>query len=99
MSIAPPERLWRLHATTTITEQFDDSLVVFDPATGETHFLADLPALVLAELDDEPRSVRELIERLAGPVELDRAAEQQILTALTQLEAAELVESRAPKPD
>ncbi len=94
--MTPSERLWRLQATTTLSEQIDNSLVVFDPTTGETHFLADLPALVLAELDDKPRSIRELIERLAGPVELGHVAEQQILTALTQLEAAELVESRAP---
>ena len=68
---------------------------VFDPCTGQTHFLTELPALILAELDITPCPVEELIQRLAGPDKLDQAAEQRIQAALTQLEAAELVESRA----
>jgi len=86
-------------ATDCLFEEFPDDVVVFDPSTGETHFVTQLPALILAELDTTPRSVAELIERLAGPVELGETEEQQILDALSRLEAAELVESEPSESD
>ncbi len=44
---------------------------VFDPATGETHFLTELPALLLEAIGPSPATALELVERLAGPVDLD----------------------------
>ena len=67
---------------------------MFDPATGETHFLSDLPALLLAAVDAEPAEVATLIDRIAGPVTLDGQAQAQVVAALIFLESAELVESR-----
>jgi len=98
--MASPQRLWRrCVATDCLFEEILDDVVVFDPSTGETHFATQLPALILAELDTTPRSVAALIERLAGPTRLEQAAEQQILDALSRLEAAELVESEPSEPD
>ena len=95
-----PQRLWRrCAAEDCLFEEFTDDVVVFDPSTGETHFVTQLPALILAELDTTPRSVETLIERLAGPTGLEQAAEQQILDALSRLEAAELVESEPTESD
>ena len=68
---------------------------VFDPRSGETHFLNDLPSLVLSVIDDQPSTLHELVERLAGPVDLDPTAQSQIVSALLFLEGAELVESQA----
>jgi hypothetical protein len=67
---------------------------VFDPATGETHFLSELPALIATIVDGTWASPVELITRYAGPVQLDAAAEAQFLAALASLERAEIVESR-----
>ena len=72
---------------------------MFDPATGETHFLSDLPALLLAAVDGQPPDVAPLIERVAGPVSLDGHAEAQVAAALIYLESAELVESRPMSTD
>lgn len=98
--MAAPERLWNCAARTRPLEEIlDDELVLFDPSTDETHFLSELPALILAELDATPRSLAELVDRLVGPGELDPAAEQKIRLALTHLEAAELVESQPRQPN
>lgn len=67
---------------------------VFDPQSGETHFLAELPALIAATVDADWASADELVARYAGQVDLDDAAKAQILAALASLEAAEIVESR-----
>lgn len=68
--------------------------VVFDPDTGETHFLSELPRLLLTVVTSAPVSHAELVERLAGQAELDSQAEAQVITALVFLERAELIESR-----
>ncbi len=72
---------------------------MFDPATGETHFLSDLPALIVTIVDDDWASHTNIIERYAGPVELDGSAETQVIAALVSLERAELVESSFPATD
>jgi PqqD family protein of HPr-rel-A system len=66
---------------------------VFDPATGETHFLNALPLLLLEAMAESPSTAENLIDALAGPVELNDDAAQRITAALHLLEDAELVES------
>ena len=68
---------------------------VFDPATGETHFLNELPAVILLAIDKTPVSFSALVERLGGGDEIDERAAAKILAALSLLETAELVESRS----
>lgn len=67
---------------------------MFDPASGETHFLSDLPALLLGQVDESWCDTMTLIERIAGPVALDTEDQSKVLAALHFLEGAELVESR-----
>jgi PqqD family protein of HPr-rel-A system len=66
---------------------------VFDPATGETHFLTELPLLLLEAVDKLPSATDSLINTLAGPVKLEQDAADKILAALRLLEDAELIES------
>lgn len=68
---------------------------VFDAASGETHFLSELPAVILPSIDKTPASFSNLVERLGGPDGIDEQAEAKIRAALSLLEAAELVESRS----
>jgi PqqD family protein of HPr-rel-A system len=70
-----------------------DPAPVFDPATGETHFLTDLPLLLLETVVESPGTTEDLITALAGPVELDDAEAGRITAALHLLEDAELIES------
>lgn len=92
-------RFWRRLGPALIWDREPGQGPVFDPATGETHFLSELPALIATTLDGEWAPHAELVTRYAGPVELDAAAEAQFVAALTSLERAELVESRLSVTD
>jgi len=92
----PEQRLWFRDAPALAVGESPLDGVVFDPATGETHFLNELPALLLSSIDGTPRPIAALVERIAGPTELDAEARTQIIGALVSLERAELVESRLP---
>ena len=79
----------------------EDTLTpVFDPATAETHFLNDLPLLLLSAIGSEPRGFDALVADLAGD-DIDDHARGRLYATLLQLEQAELVESvlRAPRKD
>jgi PqqD family protein of HPr-rel-A system len=67
---------------------------VFDPLSGETHFLSDLPDLVLDVIDTHPRPLDEIITRLTDGEPLDdEGIAGNVAKALAYLEQAELVES------
>lgn len=85
---------WRRMGPALVWDGQPSAGAVFDPQSGETHFLGDLPALVAATVDAEWASAQDLLVRYAGSVVLDDAAKTQILAALASLEAAEIVESR-----
>lgn len=88
-------RRWFRRGAPLVWERGVGEGVVFDPVSGETHFLSDLPSLLLSAIDEQPSTLAELVERFAGPVDLDPTAQSQIVSALLFLEGAELVESQA----
>lgn len=85
--------LWYRDAPRYLQEAFDGVHAIFDPATGETHFLAELPALILTAVDNQPATPEALMDRLIGSDDAGRAMEQQVSATLQFLAAAELVES------
>lgn len=66
--------------------------VLFDPRSGETHFLAPLPALLLTCTDDTWVTAQQLVERFAGKLVLGSKTQIQVYAALDSLERAELVQ-------
>lgn len=86
-------RAWRRCGPDLAWGDDSEPRAVFDPATGETHFLTQLPALLLEEIGQTPTPAAELIERLAGPVDLDSDAAARVTAALRELEGAGLIES------
>ena len=91
--------IWYRRGAGLLWESQVDGAVVFDPDTGETHFLSDLPAMALAEIDDTPVTLSGLIERLDGPEDLPAEARQQIHAALLSLEQVELITSESGETD
>jgi hypothetical protein len=73
--------------------------MVFDPATGETSFPSELPALLLQSIGQTPASYSMLLEGIAGPIDLDESGRARVLAALAFLEGAELVESLTPQTE
>lgn len=91
---AASKRLWSRCGPEVVWASTPEYGVVFDPTTGSTHFLSELPALLLSTITDTPESSLNLLERLVGPITVDRKEIAKITAALSYLEAAELVESR-----
>ena len=78
-------------------ETLGEAQAVFDRRTGETHFLADLPALILQALCERQLTRTALINELASAADIaiDENVSNRVLAALQFLERAELVESAA----
>ena len=93
--------VWRLaSAPVAAPFRFDDSVVVFNPASWDTHLLNESAALILELLTKKPRSLQELVEALAGDrapsAELDRFR-QDVRFALENMESLGLVKHDAGK--
>lgn len=88
-----PGQAWARKGAPLEWEMQKGAAVVFDPETGATHFLSDLPSLLLSHIDDVPADLAILIERLDGPKELGLDERKQILSALLSLEQSELITS------
>lgn len=91
--VTETKKLWVRCAPKPVSMLFGEWTLVFDPATGETHFLTELPALLLDAVNDEGSHARELVERCVGQEQHAFDLASQVTLALDFLEAAELVET------
>lgn len=87
-----PQRLVRYHLD-------GDDVILFDRASGETHFLNELTALVLERITSEGTSLQRLLDALQewSGTRLNADSVAKIEFALKALEESELVECRAVK--
>ena len=83
---------WHRKGEKILIERFEYA-VVFDPQTGETHFLSELPMMLLAVVCPQPQDIRKLSESLDSGVDLTSELKVRMLQALQQLEYVELIES------
>lgn len=87
---------WARRGSPLLNLDFPPYVVCFDPCTGETHFLNELPALILSVVNREPATLHCLVERIAGPEVAGELVQRQFSAALDFLVAANLVESIDP---
>lgn len=67
---------------------------VFDPATGETHFLNELPLMLLSAINARPQLATSLARQIFGDsIALGNAELARVETALRLLKNAEIIES------
>lgn len=85
--------MWSRFGANIVLEALPSANAVFDPETGETHFVSELPTLVLQAVGPDPATAAKLIQKIAGPVELDENSIEAVHSSLQQLEYAGLVES------
>lgn len=88
------ERHWLRPGPSVVLADEYAEVPVFDPVTGETHFLNDLPLMLLSEIGPQPRAFDPLLEGLGEDGDLDDHAKARIQGALLFLEQAGLIESR-----
>ncbi len=73
--------------------EWDDGCVVFNRATGETHYLDNFTSYLLRLIEADARTVLELTETVCAGLGLERSVhlEGQIITALRNFDALALV--------
>jgi PqqD family protein of HPr-rel-A system len=89
------DQVWRA-SSELVTEAVDeDGFAVFDRQTGMTHFLSDLPVLVLDLLQDGGKTFAQLVEAVAEAGDLDPGSipRETLARTLSDLAKAELVTS------
>ncbi len=68
-------RCWRLPTGAQLLwRAWDDEVIVFNSASGQTHLLDALSGATLKELEDSPRTIAQLASQLADKFELDPQA-------------------------
>lgn len=73
--------------------EWDDGCVVFNRATGETHYLDNFTSYLLRLIEADARTVLELTETVCAGLGQERSVhlEGQIITALRNFDALALV--------
>jgi PqqD family protein of HPr-rel-A system len=87
---------WSRCGPSSIQRALGPAHAVYDATSGETHFLSELPALLLQAIDRTPRSAIELLTAVAGEADYTPEQIQQAEAALRELERAGLVEYVEP---
>ena len=92
------ETVWRLPVGAELLWQtWDDEVIVFNTASGQTHLLDALSAAALREIEDQPGSVDRLADRVAERFELDTDVLLQRLTEVcARFDELGLVEPQRP---
>jgi PqqD family protein of HPr-rel-A system len=77
-----------------IWREWDDGCVVFNRATGETHYLDNFTSYLLRLVESAPRSAEELTATVCAELGQERAdaLEAQVAKALRNFEALALLE-------
>ncbi len=85
---------WRESDQPLVWSDSDQFFAVFDPVSGETHLLNELPAMLLQQVDAQPRTAAELLATILGEEAGEIAPQQidQIIATLKFLAEAELIE-------
>ena len=92
---------WRASIAELTWVDTEDFCAVFDPATGETHLLNPLPALLLQHIGQVPCNTLQLLTDISGcdVFAADSIEAQKAFVALQSLQSAELVDSTIPRLD
>lgn len=91
-------RVWQLPAGAELLWQtWDEEVIVFNTASGQTHLLDALSAAVLKEVEDHPGSIARLTIRLAKRFEIDTTdLSQRLIEVCVRFDELGLLEPRRP---
>ena len=92
------DTVWRLPVGAELLwQKWDDEVIVFNTASGQTHLLDALSAATLREIESRPGGINQLADRLAERFELDGADLSQRLTEVcARFDELGLVEPQRP---
>jgi PqqD family protein of HPr-rel-A system len=84
--------MWRRQSPPLNCQSIPPAYAIFDPSSGDTHFLSELPTLLLQSIDHKARSALDLLIAIAGEDVYSEEQIQRAEAALRELEKAGLVE-------
>jgi PqqD family protein of HPr-rel-A system len=85
---------WRIKAPGQIYDAGEDSIVYFDPQSGDTHLLGSFAAFIIEQLQTEALDISLLTERAAPLADSDSSEdlEASISSIIEELEELEILE-------
>lgn len=91
-------RVWQLPAGGELLWQtWDEEVIVFNTASGQTHLLDALSAAALKEIEDHPGSIARLTIRLAERFEIDTTdLFRRLIEVCARFDELGLLEPRRP---
>jgi PqqD family protein of HPr-rel-A system len=61
---------WRLDSMGRFYDPAEGTVVYFDSHSGDTHLLSDFAAYIMQQLDDQPLTTEELVDKISPMIEL-----------------------------
>lgn len=65
---------WRIDSIGRFYDADEDTVVYFDTHSGDTHLLSDFAAYVMQQLEDQPLSTEELVNKISPTIESSNAS-------------------------
>jgi PqqD family protein of HPr-rel-A system len=72
---------WRLNSMGRFYDPAEGTVVYFDSHSGDTHLLGDFAAYIMQQLDDQPLTTEELVDKISPMIESSNIPE--LATAVT----------------
>jgi PqqD family protein of HPr-rel-A system len=60
---------WRFHSVGRFYDTNEDTVVYFDPHSGDTHLISEFAAYVMQQFGDQPLTTAELVSRISSTIE------------------------------
>jgi len=76
--------LWHIQSSGHFYDPGEETVIYYDPASGDTHLLTDLAAFVVENIQAAPISEGDLLERLRPHLEGEASDVQALLTGVLQ---------------
>ncbi len=86
---------WHIPSTGRIYDPGEETVVYFDPGSGNTHLISRFAAYLLELIGQESPSTREIARRATSAMESDdvEALDEAISSALQQLAQLDIIQS------
>jgi PqqD family protein of HPr-rel-A system len=66
---------WRIDSMGRLYDANEDTVVYFDSHSGDTHLLSDFAAYVMQQLDEQPLTTDELVNKISPAIESSNVPE------------------------
>lgn len=76
--------LWHIQSSGHFYDPGEETVIYYDPSSGDTHLLTDLAAFVVEQIQAAPTSEQDLLERLRPHLDDEGVDVEALLTGVLQ---------------